>query len=81
MYYQRSYVLDGGLISYAPDPADNWHRAAVYVAKILGGREAGRSAGPAANPIRPDREPKETAKTLGITIPPSILAQAGELIE
>jgi putative ABC transport system substrate-binding protein len=41
MYYQRSYVLDGGLISYAPDPADNWRRAAVYVAKILGGENPG----------------------------------------
>jgi putative tryptophan/tyrosine transport system substrate-binding protein len=80
MYYQRSYVLDGGLISYAPDPADNWHRAAVYVAKILGGEKPGDL--PVQQPTRYDLIVNlKAAKTLGITIPPSILAQAAELIE
>jgi len=37
MYFDRRYVLDGGLISYAPNQADSWRRAAVYVDKILKG--------------------------------------------
>ena len=80
MYYQRSYVLDGGLISYAPDPADNWHRAAAYVAKILGGENPGDL--PVQQPTRYDLIVNlKTAKTLGITVPPAILAQADEVIE
>jgi putative ABC transport system substrate-binding protein len=80
MYFQRQYVLDGGLISYAPDPAENWRHAAAYVAKILNGEKPGDL--PVQQPTRYDLIVNlKTAKTLGITVPPAILAQADEVIE
>jgi putative ABC transport system substrate-binding protein len=80
MYFARQYVLDGGLISYAPDPADNWRRAGGYVAKILKGDSPGDL--PVQQPTRYDLVVNlKTAKALGITVPPSILAQADEVIE
>jgi putative ABC transport system substrate-binding protein len=80
MYFDRRYVLDGGLISYAPDPAANWHRAAVYVDKILKGERPGDL--PVEQPARYNLIVNlKTAKALGITVPPSILAQADEVIE
>jgi putative ABC transport system substrate-binding protein len=80
MYFARQYVLDGGLISYAPDPTDNWRRAGGYVAKILKGDSPGDL--PVQQPTRYDLIVNlKTAKTLGITVPPSILAQADEVIE
>jgi putative ABC transport system substrate-binding protein len=80
MYFQRQYVLDGGLISYAPDPSANWRRAAVYVAKILGGENPGDL--PVQQPTRYELIVNvKTAKKLGITVPPSILALADEVIE
>jgi putative tryptophan/tyrosine transport system substrate-binding protein len=80
MYFARQYVLEGGLISYAPDPADNWRRAAAYVAKILNGEKPGDL--PIQQPTRYDLIVNlKTANALGITVPPSILAQADEVIE
>ena len=80
MYFDRRYVLDGGLISYAPNQADNWRRAAVYVDKILKGENPGDL--PVQQPTGYDLIVNlKTAKTLGITVPPSILAQAVEVIE
>jgi putative ABC transport system substrate-binding protein len=80
MYFARQYVLDGGLISYAPNPADNWRRAAGYVEKILKGENPGDL--PVQQPTGYDLIVNlKTAKTLGITVPPSILAQADEVIE
>jgi putative tryptophan/tyrosine transport system substrate-binding protein len=80
MYFARQYVLDGGLISYAPDPADNWRRAAGYVTKILEGENPGNL--PVQQPTRYDMIVNlKTAKALGVTVPPSILAQADEVIE
>ena len=73
-------MLDGGLISYAPNQADNWRRAAVYVDKILKGENPGDL---------PVQQPTgyylavnlKTAEALGLTVPTSILAQADEVIE
>ena len=59
IYFARQYVVDGGLMSYAPDPADNWRGAGGYVAKILGGDSPGDLPVPATDPIRPDREPQD----------------------
>jgi putative ABC transport system substrate-binding protein len=80
MYFDRRYVLDGGLISYAPNQADNWRRAAVYVDKILKGENPGDL--PVQQPTGYDLIVNlKAAKELGITAPPSILAQANEVIE
>ena len=80
MYFDRRYVLDGGLISYAPNQDDNWRRAAVYVDKILKGENPGDL--PVQQPTGYDLIVNlKAAKALGITVPPSILAQAVEVIE
>ena len=79
IYLEPSYVQAGGLISYGPDFAAMWRRAAEYVDKIL------RGAKPADLPIeQPTRYlltvNLTTAKALGITIPQSILLRAEEVI-
>ena len=80
MYLGRRYVQDGGLISYAPNNADFWHRAAAYVDKILKGEKPGDL--PVEQPTRFYLVVNlKTAEALGVTVPPLILAQADEVIE
>lgn len=80
IYFARQYVLDGGLLSYAPDPADNWRRAAGYISKIFEGENPGNL--PVQQPTRYDLIINlKAAKSLGVTVPRSILAQADEVIE
>jgi putative ABC transport system substrate-binding protein len=80
MYFDRRYVLDGGFISYAPDLAENWRRAAAYVDKILKGESPGDL--PVQQPTAYHLAVNlNTARALGITVPPAILAQADEVIE
>jgi putative ABC transport system substrate-binding protein len=80
MYDKKEFVIDGGLTAYIPSPVEHGRRTAAYVDKILKG------ANPADLPIeQPTRfelvvNPK-TATALGLTIPPSILARADEVIE
>jgi putative ABC transport system substrate-binding protein len=79
--YPRSlYVRDGGLLSYGPDPVDIFRRSASYIDRILGG------AKPADLPVQLTLKFEmalngKTAKALGLTVPPSILVRADEVID
>ncbi|HSW25532.1 MAG TPA: ABC transporter substrate-binding protein [Burkholderiaceae bacterium] len=80
MFDEPSFVVDGGLISYAPSWKDLYRRAATYVDKIVKG------AKPAELPVEQPTKLElvvnlKTAKALGLTIPQSVLLRADRVIE
>lgn len=80
MYVIREYVEAGGLISYGPNWPSMWRRAADLVAKILNGAKPGDI--PIEQPTQFDLVINaRTAKALGLTIPPTLLGRADEVIE
>jgi putative ABC transport system substrate-binding protein len=80
VYPQSSFARDGGLLSYAIDLVDNFRRAATYVDRILRGAKPGDL--PVQFPTKFEMVVnRKTATALGLTVPPSILLRADEVIE
>jgi putative ABC transport system substrate-binding protein len=80
VYYDRFFVVAGGLISYGPDRIDQYRRAAGYVNRILRGEKAADL--PVQAPTKYELVINlKTAKTLGIEMPQRLLASADEVIE
>jgi putative tryptophan/tyrosine transport system substrate-binding protein len=80
IYPERDYADDGGLMAYGANVADNFRRAAGYVDRILKGAKPGDL--PIQEPVKFDFVVNlKTARELGLTIPPTILDLADEVIE
>jgi ABC-type uncharacterized transport system substrate-binding protein len=80
VFQNREFVEAGGLLSYAPSTVANYRRAAFFVDKILQGTK------PADLPVEQPSKYElvinlKTAKALGLTIPPSLLQRADQVIE
>jgi putative tryptophan/tyrosine transport system substrate-binding protein len=80
MHGIREHVEAGGLMSYGPNFPDLWRRSADFVDKVLHGTKPADI--PVEQPTKFDLVINlTTAKALGLTIPPTLLARADEVIE
>jgi putative tryptophan/tyrosine transport system substrate-binding protein len=80
IFPERDFVESGGLMAYGPSLAAHFHRAATYVDKILKGAKPGDL--PVEQPTKFELTVSlQSAKTLGLTIPPTIMALADQVIE
>ena len=80
VYTLRAFAVSGGLISYGVDLADPWRQAASYIDRILKGANPGEL--PVQQPTKFDFVINlKTANTLGLTVPPTLLARADKVIE
>jgi putative ABC transport system substrate-binding protein len=80
IYPYKYFAIDGGFLSYGPDQVDQWRGAATYVDRIL------RGAKPADMPVQAPVKYEtvlnlKAAKTLGLDVPPTLIARADEVIE
>ena len=80
VYFDRTPVAEGGLISYGPDLVARFRQTASYVDRILKGEK------PANLPVQAPNKYElvinlKTAKALGLAIPPAVLARADDVIE
>jgi putative tryptophan/tyrosine transport system substrate-binding protein len=80
IYFDRSFAARGGLIAYGPDQIDAFRRAAGYVDRILKGEK------PAELPVQLSTKVElvinlKTARALGLTVPPTLVTLADEVIE